>query len=52
MRIGDLVENDDRPAVGALRQRREVRLLEQLGLEQHTLMHSILADQAVEGAKP
>jgi hypothetical protein len=54
MRVGHLVENDEGPAVGGLRQILPVWLGEGLGFESGALMDSVGAEQLVEvaGADP
>ena len=51
VRVGHLIEDDQRPGLGARRQGRGVWLVEGLGFEQHALVHGVLAQHAVEIAR-
>ena len=51
VRIGDLIEHDERPCLGALGEFLNVGLFERLGFEHDALVHGVLAEQAVEIAR-
>ena len=50
MRVGHLIEHDQRPAIGGARQLVPIRLRQRLGFECHALMHRVGTEKAVQVA--